>query len=153
MHRQGEGFYSVAPHSVRMSEAALLAYGYVMLAYACLHHDDGEFFSGDLIRPLKRLLKNSGDGVIERVDGGIDEAIFIYFDIPLILLPIVKKIDYNIAQDEMTFLLKHQEVLFDYWLPSKAYELFVAQHEKLMILMEYNKKDIVKKDSNGKYES
>lgn len=145
-----QGYYSVAQHSVRMSEAALLAYGDVLLAMGCLVHDAAEFFTGDMIRPLKRALKLEGD-TINTIEGGADGAVLEYFGIPEDIIPIIKKIDYNIAQDEMTFLLKHQEVDFDYWLPNKAYDMFMAQFKKLKILMDYNRKDMVKTDANGKY--
>lgn len=52
-----KGYYSVAEHAAR---CALLAFRLGLspaVQFAALHHDDDEAYSGDVIRPLKKMLR------------------------------------------------------------------------------------------------
>ena len=62
----GRGFYSVAEHCVVMSKFVP-----DNIALACLLHDAHEAFTGDIIRPFKKLIEN----VVEDVQANIDETV------------------------------------------------------------------------------
>jgi hypothetical protein len=52
-------FYSVAEHSVWCAQAAMARHG-VETAQAALMHDAAEAYVGDMVRPLKMLLRSDG---------------------------------------------------------------------------------------------
>lgn len=59
------GIYSVAEHSVHVSDMLMLDHDDYGMAYAGLMHDAAEAYIGDINRPLKALLRNLV-GVLER---------------------------------------------------------------------------------------
>lgn len=90
---QADGFYSVAEHSILVSEIAL---GH---EYAALLHDAAEAFIGDVTRPLKQLLPE-----YKRLEKSIEEAIFARFDVDGVH-PDVKKADLEVLAAEQAQLM------------------------------------------------
>lgn len=90
---QADGFYSVAEHSILVSEVAL---GH---EYAALLHDAAEAFIGDVTRPLKQLLPE-----YKRLEKSIEEAIFARFDVGCVH-PDVKKADLEVLAAEQAQLM------------------------------------------------
>lgn len=90
---QADGFYSVAEHSILVSEVAL---GH---EYAALLHDAAEAFIGDVTRPLKQLLPE-----YKRLEKSIEEAIFARFGVDCVH-PDVKKADLEVLAAEQAQLM------------------------------------------------
>src|SRR5258707_6177159 len=67
---QCNGFYSVAEHSLLVSDTAV---GFELEA---LMHDAAEAFLGDITRPLKQMLPD-----YKRIEGEVERAIFSRFGI------------------------------------------------------------------------
>jgi 5'-deoxynucleotidase YfbR-like HD superfamily hydrolase len=133
------GFYSVAQHSVRMSEAALLVTGDIDLAMACLLHDVGETFIGDVLSPIKALLPDS----FKNSEKEIDTEIFRVFNIDYEKYhDMVKIIDVNICDLEMSQLLYNSDIWNDYWTPEESYEKFTYQYKTLVHLKSFENKKL-----------
>jgi hypothetical protein len=139
------GFYSVAQHSVRMSDAALLVLGDVDIAMQCLFHDAPEVFSSDIVNPIKLLLPPE----FKQWEDKMDELVFGYLGIPFPLHPVVKRIDLNICDEEMTIMLNGC-VKAVYWPPDAAEELFLLQYEKLKKLGEYKNMELLTEENSHK---
>lgn len=90
---QADGFYSVAEHSIFVSEVAS---GH---EYAALLHDAAEAFIGDVTRPLKQLLPE-----YKRLEKSIEEAIFARFGVDRVH-PDVKKADLEVLAAEQAQLM------------------------------------------------
>lgn len=90
---QADGFYSVAEHSILVSE---VAQGH---EYAALLHDAAEAFIGDVTRPLKQLLPE-----YKRLEKSIEEAIFSRFEVGEVH-PDVKKADLEVLAAEQAQLM------------------------------------------------
>ena len=67
---QADGFYSVAEHSLLVSDVA------IGREYTALMHDAAEAFIGDVTRPLKQLLPE-----YRKIEAAIETAIFERFDV------------------------------------------------------------------------
>jgi hypothetical protein len=136
------GFYSVAQHSVMMSQSILFTTGNVDLAKQALLHDSGEAFVGDVIQPLKKSL---GDKV-KSIEDNIEKIIMEKFGLPFPLDPLIKMVDLNIAEFEMTILLrKNSHIPFDYWSPEKSYNEFINMYKNIETLSYYQDKEIFTK--------
>lgn len=68
-------FYSVAQHSVYVSQVLLDWTGDRKLALLGLLHDAAEAYMGDVTRPLKAALDERAPGVLRKVEDRIQEAI------------------------------------------------------------------------------
>jgi hypothetical protein len=86
---QCNGFYSVAEHSLLVSETAT---GYELEA---LMHDAAEAFLGDITRPLKQMLPE-----YKRIEGEVERAIFSRFGIQTPIPREVKQADLRVLAAE-----------------------------------------------------
>lgn len=158
-------FYSTAQHSVRMSEAALIGYGDVKLALACLIHDGCELAVGDSVSPIKREYPES---VLE-IEDKADEIVFKKYGVEEYLgSKLLKFIDVQICNEEMSMLLDNVNGIEKYidknygislgsdsykkggihpnsnpfmfnpdcWHPEFAYSKFISQFLKLKFLID-----------------
>jgi len=91
---QCKGFYSVAEHSVLVSQIV------PQVALAALFHDAAEAFVGDMSRPLKQLLPD-----YTKVEKKIERAIFHRFRIEWPAPPEVKHADYSVMAAEQAMLM------------------------------------------------
>lgn len=69
-------FYSVAQHAVLVSRLVAPKH-----AYLGLHHDDAEAYTGDMIRPLKKLLRD-----FRHVERAIEIAVGTALGVPLFVV-------------------------------------------------------------------
>lgn len=81
-----KAFYSVAEHSVRLSEPFWIP---SHLEKAALMHDGAEAYLGDIVGPLKSLIDVAGKP-FSVVECQIQEVIFAKYDIPLSHLEEIK---------------------------------------------------------------
>jgi hypothetical protein len=86
---QCNGFYSVAEHSLLVSETAT---GFELEA---LMHDAAEAFLGDITRPLKQMLPD-----YKRIEGDVERAIFSRFGIQTPIPREVKQADLRVLAAE-----------------------------------------------------
>ncbi|MBR1225224.1 hypothetical protein JQ600_09870 [Bradyrhizobium sp. AUGA SZCCT0176] len=86
---QCNGFYSVAEHSLLVSETAI---GFELEA---LMHDAAEAFLGDITRPLKQMLPE-----YKRIEGEVERAIFSRFGIQTPIPREVKQADLRVLAAE-----------------------------------------------------
>lgn len=97
---QADGFYSVAEHSILVSE---VAQGH---EYAALLHDAAEAFIGDVTAPLKRLLPE-----YKRLEKSIEAVIFERFNVGEVHAD-VKKADLAVLAAEQAELMPEGT---DFW--------------------------------------
>lgn len=126
-------FYSVAEHSILMSqvvpeEDALWA----------LLHDAPEAYIGDMVRPLKRHLKEFRE-IDERIMGAVCEK----FDIPYDMPDSVKEADNRIIENERKELLGQEplpwtvhgqpllDVVITGWMPDEAEKRYLDRLHEL----------------------
>lgn len=130
--------YSIAQHCVRGAEAFLLM-GFVEEAIAFLFHDAPEAYISDFSTPLKRHIDE--DGRLGAIEDSIEKVIYDFFgvDHEIAKSPIIKLVDKNIAQDEMTSLIAHQEIHASdwYWDEPTAYSRYIEMFNKLKCLKTY----------------
>lgn len=86
---QCRNFYSVAEHSLLVSETA------AGFEFEALMHDAAEAFLGDVTRPLKQMLPE-----FKRIEAEVEHAIFERFGIVHPLSPEVKKADLRVLAAE-----------------------------------------------------
>jgi hypothetical protein len=86
---QCKRFYSVAEHSILVSETAK---GF---EYEALLHDAAEAFLGDITRPLKQMLPD-----FKRIEAEIERAVLDRFGVPWPLPPQVKQADLRVLAAE-----------------------------------------------------
>jgi hypothetical protein len=86
---QCNGFYSVAEHSLLVSETVI---GFELEA---LMHDAAEAFLGDITRPLKQMLPE-----YKRIEGEVERAIFSRFGIQTPIPREVKQADLRVLAAE-----------------------------------------------------
>jgi hypothetical protein len=91
---QCDGFYSVAEHSVLVSQIA------VHSNMAALFHDSAEAFIGDLPGPLKRLLPQ-----YKEFENRIEKFVFERLEIAWPAPPEVKRADYCVMAAEQAVLM------------------------------------------------
>lgn len=129
-------FYSVAEHSVLVSNYLLPLYG-PEVAFQGLMHDAPEAYLVDLPRPVKLILP----GYIE-MEQKIEHAVALRYGLSDTFDPAVKDADTRILMDERTELLKPPPipwrtdleplgVTVEGWGPRKAERLFLNQFDYL----------------------
>lgn len=130
--------YSVAQHCVMMAESILLVTGDPNQAREALWHDGSEAYTGDMVRPLKHIL---GDAFSE-IETTIEKAISDVLDIRYPYSPIVKEVDMNICQYEITFLLNppSQETKMRVWTVLEAKNEFTKMENRLLELIKIKEK-------------
>jgi len=129
--------YSVAQHCVRGSEALLLM-GFVKEARQFLYHDSSEAILKDLSSPLKKLLK---DSLYCEIEEKIEKVLAKQFGYDYPYSPIVKQLDANLAQEEMS-LLMHSDLSmeYDYWDHTKAYKMWLHQDDRIDVMLKHEEK-------------
>lgn len=98
---QCRAFYSVAEHSILVSEAAR---GY---EYCGLMHDAAEAFIGDVTRPLKQLLPD-----FKRIEAVVEAAIFERFDVPVPMPKEIKQADLRVLAAEQAQIMPPETSLW-----------------------------------------
>ncbi len=86
---QCRDFYSVAEHSILVSETA------VGHEFEALLHDAAEAFLGDITRPLKQMLPD-----YRKIENSVQKAIFDRFGLPRALNPFIKQADLRVLAAE-----------------------------------------------------
>ncbi|MGO9265208.1 MAG: hypothetical protein ACLQBA_10030 [Candidatus Binataceae bacterium] len=86
---QCRGFYSVAEHSILVSETV------TSFAYEALLHDAAEAFIGDVTRPLKQLLPE-----YRRIESNVEDAIIERFGLDRRFKDTVKRADLQVLAAE-----------------------------------------------------
>lgn len=107
---------SVAQHSARGFMAALLTYRsddeeYTkQLAASMIWHDASEAYTGDISKPLKKLMEDK----FTPLEHAIEKVISDVLDTPFPYTDGYKVIDTNMALDEMVTMIKNNK-FYDYW--------------------------------------
>jgi hypothetical protein len=130
---QCSSFYSVAEHSVLVSEVA------AGFEFEGLLHDAAEAFMGDITRPLKQILPE-----YKRIEHEVETAIFERFGISSTPAPEVKRADLRVLAAEQQQIMPKGT---DWWVqsekiipapvvvrhlpPDEAKQLFLARYEAL----------------------
>jgi hypothetical protein len=133
---QSERFYSVAEHSIYVSQIVP-----PRDALAALMHDAAEAFIGDVSKPLKGLLPE-----YKAIEDRVEAAIFERFNIPLPLPKSVKWADITMLATEKFHVMRNHDD-WDYtagrkmidmniecWLPSVAKHQFLCRFNELVSL-------------------
>jgi 5'-deoxynucleotidase YfbR-like HD superfamily hydrolase len=130
---QCERFYSVAEHSVLVSEIAI---GFELEA---LLHDAAEAFMGDIVRPLKQLLPG-----YKEIETKVQEAILMRFGLRMPLPQEVKEADLRVCEAEKLQVMHDssgpeqsflsERVIVKYLKPEKAKRAFLDRYEHLRSL-------------------
>ena len=130
---QCSGFYSVAEHSLLVSE---VAHDH---SYAALMHDAAEAFIGDITRPLKQLLPD-----FKRIEARVEKAIFDRFGVPNPMPKAVKAADLRVLAAEQEQIMPRETSLWAFTdgiepapvtvrllTPPEAREAFLARYAEL----------------------
>src|SRR3954462_5017501 len=86
---QCKSFYSVAEHSILVSETA------VGFEFEALLHDAAEAFLGDITRPLKQMLPD-----FKRIEAAVQDAVLKRFGLAHPLPPQIKEADLRVLAAE-----------------------------------------------------
>ena len=130
---QCSSFYSVAEHSLLVSEVA------AGFEFEALLHDAAEAFMGDITRPLKQMLPE-----YKRIEREVETAIFERFGIPSPLPIEVKSADLRVLAAEQRQIMpkgtdgwvRFQKVVpaavfVRHLTPDQAKEAFLSRYEEL----------------------
>ena len=143
-----DDIYSVAQHSIKMAEFALIGLGDPKLAMECLLHDAVEVLTGDIVSPIKLKFKSE----IKPIENVLESEIMLSYGLEFPLDSRVKQIDLNMCEFEMTFLIKNFEFFEGYCMkPSQAAARFVEMFYAIMVMLDYDKKELV--TDNGSHSS
>ena len=132
-HTAGWRPYSVAQHSYIMAEAILLTTGDPRLAWDALFHDSSEAYMNDMMKPLKNIMPE-----FEKLEKHIEAIIFKVIGVKYPFDPIIKKVDVNICEYEISFLMANGDLKFDIWDCEKSYLNCKKMMERLMYLININ---------------
>lgn len=97
-------FYSVAEHSLIMSEYVERLGGSAIDCLTALHHDDAEYIIGDLPRPIKNRMSQ-----FKELEEKIDHAVSLRFGTTFPFPPWLKELDRRIIKDERASVMKPSE--------------------------------------------
>jgi len=134
-----KNFYSVAEHSIMVSR-----YTSINNKKWGLLHDAAEAYIGDLSRPLRACFK---DGVIEKIENVILEAVANQFSLPFPIPEEVKRVDNLILASEAKLLMvshgndweleespDHHISNLECWPPKEAYDRFLREASLLDLI-------------------
>lgn len=135
-HGQVVKFYSVAEHSIHISDMILKDHDDASFALAGLLHDAAEAITGDIITPVKIFLPNG-------FDDQLTKAIFDKFEVDYKLMEQVKYYDEQALQLEgNTIYIKNDDSYFHslrpkhkfiihHWNPLEAMTIFLERFNAL----------------------
>lgn len=138
--------YNVAEHSVRATWEAERMLLSPAARLGTLLHDAHEAYTGDLSAPFKHALEQLAPGAVKKIQGVLDVAIGLAFDISpeMFKLPVVKLIDDAVMFREAAGLkyshgigehwgnTEYHEPLVAYgWTPAEAERRFIETYERL----------------------
>jgi 5'-deoxynucleotidase YfbR-like HD superfamily hydrolase len=101
-------FYSVAEHSLLVSETA------IGFPYEALMHDAAEAFLGDVTRPLKQMLPD-----FKRIEAEVERAIYARFGLAFPVPPEVKQADLRVLAAEQKQIMPKDT---DWWVQAQQVE-------------------------------
>jgi len=146
---QADGFYSVAEHSLLVSEVA------VGREFTALMHDAAEAFIGDVTRPLKQLLPE-----YRKIEAAIETAIFERFDV-IPTCAAIKQADLSVLAAEQAQIMpsgtdawaeesgvEPAPVRVLHMTPSEAKQRFLDRYEELKPQAELKKRSKQKTQGN-----
>jgi len=126
-------FYSVAEHSILVSETAK---GF---EFEALLHDAAEAFLGDITRPLKQMLPE-----YKRIEADVERAILERFGVSTPLPPQIKQADLRVLAAEQRQIMPHgtdgwvrgqkvepAPIVVRHLLPDEAKRMFLDRFEAL----------------------
>ena len=116
-------YFSVAQHSCMMSD---LAPAGQELKY--LFHDAEEAYWGDIIRPVKNMIKRTNPDVIDRMTR-LRMMIYEKYKIPYIDEG-VRELDNELLEWEYDTIIRGDDALVDYWTQFKAEKEFMIRYSK-----------------------
>lgn len=130
---------TVAQHCVMMAESILLVTGNAEIAMQALWHEGAEPYIGDMISPLKNILKDH----YKPIEKNIEKIVFEVLDIEYPMHPMVKHVDLNICEYELTFAVvdDYKQCKYDFWSSEESYNKFLAMHNRLSVLVMISRKD------------
>jgi hypothetical protein len=130
---QCKHFYSVAEHSILVSE---IAEGF---EYEALLHDAAEAFLGDITRPLKQMLPD-----FKSIEAEVERAILERFGVPWPLPPQIKQADLRVLAAEQKQIMPEgtdgwvrgqkvepSQIIVRHLTPDQAKQEFLERHEAL----------------------
>jgi hypothetical protein len=117
-----KGYWSVSQHSCMMYD---MAPHNERLSY--LFHDAEEAYWGDMIKPLKNILRDQCPDILERMKT-LRKIIFDKFNIPPLTTGAMMA-DWNCLQWELENIIKNSNA--DYWLPEKAKKEWINRYNKI----------------------
>lgn len=147
--------YSVARHSVRGAEAALLM-GNVDLAKQFLFHDAAETLHGDQSKPFKIMISENWPDYVS-ITNALDKIICDLFDVTFPYSPELKVIDSNLAIDEMTSFMRHYDAIYGTDDPDDDWrgdvEAWMIAYRKISIYEHYDRLSEVTINSMGEMDT
>jgi len=114
-----KGFWSVAQHCCMMFDMAPRD-----IRLAWLFHDAEEAYWGDMIKPLKNIIREEYPELLEKMRI-IRNLIYTKFNIPLVTIDTMVD-DWNCLQWELGHVIKTADA--DFWLPEKAKEEWLNRY-------------------------
>lgn len=121
--------YSVGQHCAVGAEAFLI-FGRPDLAKIFMCHDGSETILRDITKPVKNMLNE-----YEKLQDEIDEFIAMVHGLPWPYPPEIKKLDKNLAQYEMTFMMS-TSLHNDYWSFEETQTRYLETWKKIEYITE-----------------
>ncbi len=132
------GFYSVAEHSIHITDQLKLRGESLAVQFTGLLHDAAEAYIGDLARPVKVMLP-AFKALEDRIDVALAKRFNVIFPFP----PVIKDLDVRIIKDERaqcmgdsgnvwgTDMFEPLGVTIQFWTPAKARAKFLGRFHDL----------------------
>jgi len=137
-------FYSIAQHCVKGAESLMLM-GHIYDAYQFLYHDASEAFIGDMTRPLKNLVRDQ----VDKIENQIMFMLGQRFNFPHDMSQLVKQMDKNLAQYEMSFMMDKTAPRDEFWSPEYAKNKWLYTKSVIVDLINFSNQSPVESDQNG----
>lgn len=132
---------SVAQHSYMMAHSFIMM-GDIDKAFQAWGHDQAETYLGDIVNPVKKLIKS----ILNPIEEEIESIIAKHFGYRYPFDPeVIDLVDKNASQMEMV-LMRHPELFDDdyCWDRETAKKRYIEMYELLKQLKIYDKKPLVK---------